>query len=195
MKVNQIADAISIEIGNITVVEVCRYLNTMIGDLSHRLAEIGYQTISTLSSIVPDQEFTEVTLDADYFVKNVFVGAEELSKVSIADSFKFLIDSRGLPFYTIEGRRLRVTYNEPIPLKIRVINKIELLEEPFTGALETNIPDYMLNYVIYSVGAKMLAKEGNWSRQGYYKNMANKEANLIKVRYSSKYEDNWGGSI
>lgn len=195
MKVNQIADALAMEIESLNVVDVCRFLNTMIGDLSHRLAEIGYKTISTASNIVPDQSYTEVTLDLDYYVMNVFIGSEELSKVSVGSSLGFMLDSRGLPLYLVEGRTLRITYNEPLPLKIRVINKVELLQEPFTGNLETNIPDYMLSYVVYSIGAKINAKTGNWSRQGYYKNRAEKEATIMKVRNKVKYEDNWGGGV
>lgn len=195
MKVNQIADALFMEIDTLTVVEVCRYLNTIVADLSRRVAEFSYEDINTVTSIVSNQTYTEVELDSSYVVKNVFVGAEELSKTPISESFKKALDYRGLPFYVVEGNTLRVTYDEPLPLKLRTTANIVRLEEPFTGDLETNIPDYMLNYVVYSIGAKINAKKGDWSRQGYYKNMMNREGVLIRANYRVKYDDNWGGTI
>ena len=53
MKVNQIADALFMEIDTLTVVEVCRYLNTIVADLSRRVAEFSYETISTVTSVIP----------------------------------------------------------------------------------------------------------------------------------------------
>lgn len=195
MKVNQIADALFMEIDTLTVVEVCRYLNTIVADLSRRVAEFSYETISTVTSVIPGQTYTEVDLDSSYVVKNVFVGCEELSKTPISESFKKALDYRGLPFYVVEGNTLRITYDEPLPLKLRTTANIVRLEEPFTGDLETNIPDYMLNYVVYSIGAKINAKKGDWSRQGYYKNMMDREGVLIRANYRVKYDDNWGGTI
>lgn len=195
MTVNEIADALFMEIESMTVVEVCRHINTLVTDLSRRVATFGYETIDTVTSIVPDQTYTEVTLDSSYLVKNVFVGAEELSKTFIKDSFKKSLDYRGLPFYVIEGNTLRITYDEALPLKLRVNANIVRLEEPFTSNLETNIPDYMLNYVVYSIGASVNAKRGDWSRQGYYKNMTDREAILIRAKYRVKYDDNWGGIV
>ena len=145
--------------------------------------------------LFPGQTYTEVDLDSSYVVKNVFVGCEELSKTPISESFKKALDYRGLPFYVVEGNTLRITYDEPLPLKLRTTANIVRLEEPFTGDLETNIPDYMLNYVVYSIGAKINAKKGDWSRQGYYKNMMDREGVLIRANYRVKYDDNWGGTI
>lgn len=193
MTVNEIADALFMEIGSLTVVEVCRYLNTIVTDLSRRVATFGYEEVSTVTSVVGD--YSEVEIDSSYLVKNVFVGREELSKTFIKDSFRTDLDYRGLPFYVVEGSTLRVTYNEPLPLKLRTTANIVRLEEPFTGDLETNIPDYMLNYVVYSIGAKINAKAGDWSRQGYYKNMMDREGVLIRANYRVKYDDNWGGTI
>lgn len=193
MTVNEIADALFMEIGSLTVVEVCRYLNTIVTDLSRRVATFGYEEVSTVTSVVGD--YSEVEIDSSYLVKNVFVGREELSKTFIKDSFRTDLDYRGLPFYVVEGSTLRVTYNEPLPLKLRTIANIVRLEEPFTSDLETNIPDYMLNYVVYSIGAKINAKAGDWSRQGYYKNMMDREGVLIRANYRVKYDDNWGGTI
>lgn len=195
MNVNQIADALFMEIESLTVVEVCRYLNIVIPDLNRRVAEFSYETISTATEIVNNQPYTEVALDSSYKVKNVFVGGEELSKTPLSESFKKALDDRGLPFYVIEGKTLRITYNEVLPLKLRITVNIVRLEEPFTGDLETNIPDYMLNYVVYSIGAKINAKKGDWSRQGYYKNMMYRESILIRSNYRVKYDDNWGGTI
>lgn len=193
MTVNEIADALFMEIGSLTVVEVCRYLNTIVTDLSRRVATFGYEEVSTVTSVVGD--YSEVEIDSSYLVKNVFVGREELSKTFIKDSFRTDLDYRGLPFYVVEGSTLRVTYNEPLPLKLRTTANIVRLEEPFTSDLETNIPDYMLNYVVYSIGAKINAKAGDWSRQGYYKNMMDREGVLIRANYRVKYDDNWGGTI
>lgn len=193
MTVNEIADALFMEIGSLTVVEVCRYLNTIVTDLSRRVATFGYEEVSTVTSVVGD--YSEVEIDSSYLVKNVFVGREELSKTFIKDSFRTDLDYRGLPFYVVEGSTLRVTYNELLPLKLRTIANIVRLEEPFTSDLETNIPDYMLNYVVYSIGAKINAKAGDWSRQGYYKNMMDREGVLIRANYRVKYDDNWGGTI
>jgi hypothetical protein len=205
MTVNEIADALSVEIADLSVVQVCRYLNSIRTDLTSKMLDFSYTEINineeveeghTLSTESSSEEvYTEVTLPITYKVLNVYVGAYPLKLASLEDSFTFILDNNMMPYYYIEGNTLRITSNTEMTIRLRTSIAIQEIVEPFLSTYETDIPTYMKEYICYKIGSIIFSKSGDWSKQGYYKNQAREEAIRISILRSPAYTINRGGKL
>lgn len=193
MTINEIADALALEIADLTVIEVCRYINALRSDISDRMIDFGYTEASL--TLGEGNNIVEYEIADNIKVLGVMFGSYSLLQTTFSDSFNIKLDNRGLPYYYIEGNTIRVTTNTDITIKLRTAPVIPEISEPFKATVETYIPTYMKEYVCYKIGSVIASKAGDWSRQGYYKNQAEKEVIRIKKDRTPRYSINRGGLL